>query len=384
MRNDKFPLRRVHLFLFFFLCISFNFYGQVKVDPVNNVGVGTEIVDPAAKLEIHSVNQGFLKPRLTWNEVNNIPTPIPPGLEVYVIDEKKTYWYDGLNWVTYTTGVNIGSTDLSVSGTNSPLTIESSSGNDITITAGSGISLTGTSSDITINNSFTEVDGDVTNELQTLSSNGTAGNISLSQNGGTVNINVNDPDNDPTNELQHFNSSSDIQVNGAGTNGDPYNFSLTNNAVGNYGWLLNGNSNVSSTHKLGSKNAVDLSIITGDKERISISATSGRIVPSFLEDVSNIIIGNNAGNDLMTGGNNIFFGINSGSTNTEGAQNVFFGHNSGVNNDEGICNIFIGDQAGHSNTSGNYNNFIGDQTGYSNVDGENNNLFWIFRQVTTI
>lgn len=41
-----------------------------------------------------------------------------------------------------------------------------------------------------------------TNELQTISTSGTAGNITLSNGGGTLNLNVNDADASPTNELQ--------------------------------------------------------------------------------------------------------------------------------------------------------------------------------------
>ena len=47
-----------------------------------------------------------------------------------------------------------------------------------------------------------EVDGSVTNELQTISTTGSAGNITLSNSGGTLNLNVNDADASATNEIQ--------------------------------------------------------------------------------------------------------------------------------------------------------------------------------------
>lgn len=47
-----------------------------------------------------------------------------------------------------------------------------------------------------------EVDGSTTNELQTISTNGAAGNITLSNSGGTLNLNVNDADASATNEIQ--------------------------------------------------------------------------------------------------------------------------------------------------------------------------------------
>ena len=63
-----------------------------------------------------------------------------------------------------------GNTDLSVSGVSSPLTLNSSTGTDVTVTAGTGISLVGTAGNITVNNTgiVTEVDGSITNEAWTI------------------------------------------------------------------------------------------------------------------------------------------------------------------------------------------------------------------------
>lgn len=47
---------------------------------------------------------------------------------------------------------------------------------------------------------LSEVDGSVSNELQTISTSGAAGNITLSNGGGTLNLNVNDADASATNE----------------------------------------------------------------------------------------------------------------------------------------------------------------------------------------
>lgn len=93
-------------------------------------------------------------------------------------------------------------TDLTISGTSSPLILNSSTGTDVSITAGPGIGLTGTPSNVTIRSTFEEVDGSTTNELQTITSNGQPGNITLSNGGGTLNLNVNDADANPSNELQ--------------------------------------------------------------------------------------------------------------------------------------------------------------------------------------
>ena len=50
----------------------------------------------------------------------------------------------------------------------------------------------------------TPVDQSTTNELQTISTSGAAGNITLSNGGGTLNLNVNDADASTTNELQNL------------------------------------------------------------------------------------------------------------------------------------------------------------------------------------
>ena len=61
---------------------------------------------------------------------------------------------DGVATIT-NTAPNV-TTNLSISGTSSPLTLNSSDGDDVTITAGTGISLTGTSGNMTITNTVTD------------------------------------------------------------------------------------------------------------------------------------------------------------------------------------------------------------------------------------
>ena len=111
--------------------------------------------------------------------------------------------------------VNVG-TDLSYTGTSSPVTLNSSTGNDVTHTAGTGISLAATSGNMTITNtapdqtvtinqggivtvsgtyptftvSATEVDGSTSNELQTLNNTGdaTSHTATLSNSGGSLKL----------------------------------------------------------------------------------------------------------------------------------------------------------------------------------------------------
>jgi len=79
-------------------------------------------------------------------------------------------------------------TDLTFSGASSPVTLNSSTGTDVTFTAGGINSFSATGTNITI--TATEVDGSTTNELQTLSntSNSTTHTATLSNSGGSLQL----------------------------------------------------------------------------------------------------------------------------------------------------------------------------------------------------
>lgn len=90
--------------------------------------------------------------------------------------------------LTATGGGGGGSTDLSYTGTNSPITLNSSTGTDVTITEGGIVDITATGTNMTI--SATEVDGSVTNELQTVSNTSiaTSHTVTLSNSGGSFQL----------------------------------------------------------------------------------------------------------------------------------------------------------------------------------------------------
>ena len=81
-----------------------------------------------------------------------------------------------------------GTTNLTFSGTSSPVTLNSSSGTDVTLTAGGINAMSATSGNLTI--TATEVDGSVSNELQTVAntSNATSHTVTLSNSGGSIQI----------------------------------------------------------------------------------------------------------------------------------------------------------------------------------------------------
>ena len=76
-----------------------------------------------------------------------------------------------------------------------------------TITASTGISIS--NGDGVVGNPTITNTGDLSNsnELQTISTSGAAGNITLSNSGGTLNLNINDADASPTNEIQTISKS---------------------------------------------------------------------------------------------------------------------------------------------------------------------------------
>ena len=92
---------------------------------------------------------------------------------------------DGQITIAATSG---SGTDLTYTGTDSPITLNSSSGTDVTITEGGIVDITATGTNMTI--SATEVDGSTTNELQTVAntSNATSHTVTLSNSGGSVQL----------------------------------------------------------------------------------------------------------------------------------------------------------------------------------------------------
>jgi len=70
------------------------------------VGIGTETPDPSAKLDLTSSSQGFLPPRMTEAERNNITTPAT-GLIIYCTDcgtDGELQVYNGTDWTNVVGG----------------------------------------------------------------------------------------------------------------------------------------------------------------------------------------------------------------------------------------------------------------------------------------
>lgn len=84
--------------------------------------------DNAAILDLESDVKGFLPPRLTTEQRDNIAAPIPRGLRIYNLDTDCENFYNGLTWqevcgvcTPLPTAANAGADQLGVSGTDATL-----------------------------------------------------------------------------------------------------------------------------------------------------------------------------------------------------------------------------------------------------------------------
>lgn len=111
----------------------------------------------------------------------------------------------------------------------------------------------------------TEVDGNVTNELQTISTSGAAGNITLSNSGGTLNLNVNDADASVSNE-----GSLSVGVGGTNTS------TINSNTSGSSAITISGSSSVTVTENT-STNTITLTSSGAGGGFWTEGATSGEI-----------------------------------------------------------------------------------------------------------
>ena len=64
-----------------------------------SVGVGTNTPDSSARLDVESINQGFLPPRLTTIQRNSVTSPAA-GLMIYNTDTRCIEFWNGSKWET--------------------------------------------------------------------------------------------------------------------------------------------------------------------------------------------------------------------------------------------------------------------------------------------
>lgn len=301
----------------------------------NNVGIGTLSPNPKAILDLSSNSKGFLAPRMTSTERQNIqPSLSEQGLLVFDTDVLSYFFWNGQQWVQlpgpagYNTSLTFVNNILSLTdgggtlsvpinfvnndndSTNELITDVVFSSNDNILTIVEGGNTWATS--INVN----DADSDPTNELIANVTFNPNGNIlSITEAGNTfnttLNINVNDADSDPTNEWQTLSLSGNTLIISNGNSVSLATFVNTDNQtlslsgtqlsisngnsvdlsnIGGNDWKLTGNANTNvTTNYIGTSDAVGLSIRTNATERIRITANTGYVgigvIPAFLLDV---------------------------------------------------------------------------------------------------
>ena len=198
--------------------------GATTTDRVS-VGIGTSTPNALASLTLADTDKGFLMNRLTTSERTTFGGSLgasEQGMAVYDTDINAVYTWDGTAWKSVT---NTDDQDLSLTGNTLSLTNDASTvdlsgyldntdaqtvslvGTTLSISNGNSVDLSSIDTDTQLteaevdafvaNNgyltSFTEVDGDVTNEIQDIALVGS--NLTISS-GSTIDLSVIDTDTD--------------------------------------------------------------------------------------------------------------------------------------------------------------------------------------------
>ncbi len=97
--------------------LSVLFIANICLMSFSQVGIGTTIPNTSALLDVSSTTQGFLPPRLTYAQRNNMALPIPTGLMIWCTDcgdHGEIQMFAGGNWTNIIGGAT----------SNPPFTIE--------------------------------------------------------------------------------------------------------------------------------------------------------------------------------------------------------------------------------------------------------------------
>ena len=107
---------------------------------------------------------------------------------------------------------------------------------------------------------------------------------------------------------------------------------------------------------------------TNPTTRISIAGTTGISFADTNIRIGDV----STGSSITSGTNNFFGGASAGKFTTGGSNNNFFGNSAGFCNTTGCLNNFFGNFAGYFNTSGMSNNIFGDAAGQCSTGSFNN------------
>jgi len=129
----------------FYVLSLFSFCLNFSISVAQNVGIGTNSPNPAAKLEVQSNNSGVLIPRLTTLQKVAIPAP-PTGLMVFDNTLNRFSFYDGAKW-TDIKGVGIEDSIWSTYVSNNELNVFNAKGSHFFL-AGSSMQPVGSSGNV--------------------------------------------------------------------------------------------------------------------------------------------------------------------------------------------------------------------------------------------
>jgi hypothetical protein len=307
-------------------------------------------------------NDTIILDSLELNELHDVFVPSPINNQVLTWDNIDKRWE--AKTVADSSATNELQT-LSVAANTATL---SNGGGSVTI-AGAGINTVGTAG-TTITVTGTEVDGSVSNELQTISTG--TNTLTLSNGGGTVTV-----DTDPASDVTGLGTSGQVSFwTGAQTqSGD--NGLFWNNTDKRLGIGTNSPEAPLQVQGSGTGATNAFTVVNSTPTTVFTVLNNGRIQQTVIGATNNTIFGTNAGNNT-TGSGNSFFGVNSGIANTTGFNNTFFGLQSGQSNTTGQFNTYFGEQAGSGNITGSANTALGSRAGLSITNGSDNSFFGNF------
>lgn len=302
-------------------CVSIGAYAQK-----DNVGIGTTKPDQSAVLDVSSSNKGFLMPRLSLEQRNNIQNPAK-GLIVYQTDMLSGfYYYDGAKWQPLASNnseksVAIDPNDWTMSGNS--------------VAAGAFL--------------------------------GTNNNVDLEFKAGGTRAGLLSVDNRTFyGLLAGSNAASGTHNTGIGfTALQNTTTGIRNTAIGSR--ALNANTTGQDNLALG-MDALQLNTTGGNNTAIGFGALNLNTVGGL-----NVAIGAAALSQQTTGNYNIGLGFGSGYANTTGSGNVSIGAYALFSGSATSNNLAIGFEAGRTN-NGSGNIFIGNGAG-KDATSVSNKLF---------
>jgi hypothetical protein len=284
---------------------------------------------------------------------SNVSAGVGNGAAVYTTslwqdsDDYLVYYWDGDSWEL----LSGPPTNLTYTGTSSPLTLNSSTGTDVTITAGTGISLAASSTNLTITNTGASLwtDGGATTYLTA-----TGDNVAIGGTSATQKLDV-------TGSIK---GSADLYLGSAFKIYD--NGSLIWHRSGSYQSLFVGTP-VGATANTGNRNygfgTNNFVSLTSGEQNVAIGGT---VLYALTTGSANVGIGVNVMQNLTTGNSNMSIGGSSGSAITTGFGNCLIGSGAGGSITTGSYNMAIGTNALRTATTQEYNAAIGFQALYSN------------------